>query len=421
MPVTPFQLPDDLRERLTERFIRYAQIDTQSDPASETYPSTARQLRLLNLLVEELLALGLADVEIDEHGYVTATIAATTRRSDIPPIGFIAHADTSPEVSGAHVSPRVIDYAGGGITVNTELGLTVDADRLEAYRGDRLIFSDGTTLLGADDKAGIAEIVTAAEYLVLNPQIEHGTIRLAFTPDEEVGRGTEYFDVGAFGARYAYTVDGGAEGSLEYETFNAAEARIVATGINTHPGAAKDLMVNSQLVMMELLGELPADERPETTSGREGFFHLIRLCGNVEQTEAELIVRDHDRCGFIRRKHMLTDLVDAVNRRYGRPLVNAVIRDQYYNMGEQIAPHGEVIEIAREAMRLAGVEPRTEPVRGGTDGSRLSFLGLPCPNLFAGGENIHSRTEFVSERVMTRATEVIVNICRLFCDKPLEK
>ena len=419
MTETAIRLPETLQERLVARFLRYVQIDTQSDPSSDTYPSTARQLRLLNLLVEELSLIGLHDVQIDPYGYVTATIPASRNDKMVPTIGFIAHVDTSPEVSGANVKPQIIEYTDGIVTVNAASELTVDADTLRPYRGDRLIFSDGTTLLGADDKAGIAEIVTAAEYLMMNPDIPHGTIRIAFTPDEEIGRGTDHFDVEAFGARYAFTVDGGAEGALEYETFNAAEARIVVHGINSHPGAAKGHMINAQWVLMDLLSELPTDERPESTEGREGFFHLIRLEGNVEQAMAELIIRDHDRGHFEARKSLLLGLTDKLNNSYGHTIAETTIDDQYYNMGECIAPHMKIIEIARKAMLDAGVNPKTEPVRGGTDGSRLSFLGLPCPNLFAGGELMHSRTEFVSERVMTRATEVIANICRLFYTEEL--
>lgn len=412
---------ENLKQHILDRFLKYVRTDTQSDPDSTSYPSTNRQLVLLRMLAKELEVIGATDVRMDKFGYVTATIPATVperKISHIPVIGFIAHVDTSPDLSGANVQPKVVTYTGGDITVNQERSVILTAEELKDYRGHELVITDGTTLLGADDKAGIAEIMTAAQYLIAHPEILHGEIKIAFTPDEEIGRGTEHFDVNAFGAAYAYTVDGGSLGSIEYQTFNAAEAEITINGVNTHPGTAKDIMVNSQLVAMEINGSLPAAEIPAKTSGTEGFFHLTKLYGTTEQTKMEYIIRDHDRTKFEHRKELLRDIIEKVQAKYDISIESG-ITDQYYNMQEKIEPHFFIVEIAEEAMRQAGIEPVIEPVRGGTDGSRLSFMGLPCPNLFTGAENMHSRKEFVSLDVMQKSVETILNICKLFYTKTL--
>lgn len=418
-----------MTDTVLSRFLRYAGIDTQSADESQTYPSTAKQLNLLNLLVEEMVEMGVSDVEIDGYGYVTGRIPSNVAH-DVPSIAFIAHVDTSPDVSGAHVSPRVVEYDGGDLGINEPLGLTIGADRLIDYVGHNLVVSDGTTLLGADDKAGVAEIMTAISYLIDNPHIEHGDVWVLFTPDEEVGRGVDHFDVSTFGARYAYTVDGGERGSLEWETFNAASAVVTVTGINYHPGYAKGKMCNSQYLAMQIAAAVPVDERPETTSDRQGFFHLIGIDGGVEQTQLHYIIRDHDRVRFDERKRQLGSIVASFNNVDGDYSVGSScsscgscvveFRDQYYNMGEVIKNHYMIVEIAEQAMREAGITPRIEPVRGGTDGSRLSFMGLPCANIFSGAENIHSRLEFVSEQVMSDSVRVVVNIIQLFCGKVLE-
>lgn len=408
---------------MLERFLRYSRTDTGSDPKSSTYPSTDGQLELLKMLATELKELGAEDVDMDKWGYVTATIPSTVPQSEadrIPVLGFIAHVDTSYEIDNNNVSPQVVMYRGGDLVINSEAGLVIPAAELSEYVGNTLITSDGTTLLGADDKAGVAEIMTAVEHLLKNPQIPHGKIRIAFTPDEEIGLGTEHFDVEKFGATYAYTVDGGPEGSIEYETFNAAEATVTITGVNTHPGYAKGKMINSALLAMEFQGMLPADQRPENTHDREGFFHLTAINGGTERTVMHYIIRDHDRERFKERKTMVNDFAEAINSRHAGTPVKVKVNDQYYNMREKIEPHFEVVEYALEAMRKAGVEPKIDIVRGGTDGSRLSFMGLPCPNLFTGAENIHSRKEFVSLEVMHKAVSTIVNICELFSKKALQ-
>lgn len=424
-----------------KRLLEYVQIDTQSDSESTTYPSTARQLTLLNLLVEQMIALGLADVEIDANGYVTGRIPSNCEdesegngdsegksESDgngesesegssgrcADPIAFIAHVDTSPDVSGRGVRPRIVNYTGGDIVINQELGLVIGAETLDRYHGHNLVVTDGTTLLGADDKAGVAEIMAAAEYLISHPDIKHGDVWLLFTPDEEIGRGVDHFNRENFAARYAYTVDGGASGSLEWETFNAASADITIQGINYHPGYALNKMVNSQYIAMQFASMLPTDERPETTDGRDGFFHLTSIQGSVESTTLHYIIRDHDRTRFARRKEQIEECIKQINEQYGPSVAGATITDQYYNMGDVIRDHYFMVEIASEAMHKAGIQPLITAVRGGTDGSRLSFMGLPCPNIFSGAENIHSRLEFVSEQVMNSAVEVIINIAQLF-------
>lgn len=402
-------------ESVESKFLRYVAVDTQSDPRSETYPSTAKQLRLLNMLLEEMLVMGLEDVEIDEHGYVTGTIPATTDEK-CPVVGFLAHVDTSPDMSGKDVKPRMFVYGGGDIVLNEKDGVVMriaDFPELETYTGHTLIVSDGTTLLGADDKAGVAEIMAAAEYLVNNPQVKHGKIRIAFTPDEEVGRGVDYFSVADFGADFAYTVDGGALGELEYENFNAATAKIEVSGMNIHPGYAKGKMINALSVAGEFDAAIPASERPETTEGYEGFYHLTHLCGEVEHADIEYIIRDHDRAGFEVRKEFMKRVATEINARYGREVVVCDIQDQYYNMLGQIEARMEVVDIAKRAMVEAGVEPVVKPIRGGTDGARLSYMGLPCPNIFAGGVNFHGRYEYVSVEVMNKSVETIINIAKL--------
>ncbi len=405
-----------MKQQLLERFLRYVAYDTQSDPSSETYPSTAKQLRLLNDLVAEMIQLGLADVEIDEHGYATATLPASEGCEQAPVIGFIAHVDTSPDMSGAGVKPQVIErYAGGDIPLgSTETLRVADFPELADYTGHTLITTDGTTLLGADDKAGIAEILTAVEYLLQHPEIKHGTLRIGFTPDEEIGRGVDYFNVEKFGARFAYTMDGSAVGELEYENFNAAGAKIAIQGRNIHPGYAKGKMINALHVAHEFDALLPAGQRPESTEGYEGFFHLTSIKGDVDSATVEYIVRDHSREAFERRKQQMEQAAGALNRTYGPGTVALTLKDQYYNMREMVEPHPEVIELARQAMLQAGVTPAIKPIRGGTDGARLSYMGLPCPNLFAGGVNFHGRYEFCSLQVMEQAAQTILALAQLW-------
>lgn len=409
-----------MKERLLERLLRYTAFDSQSDPRSETYPSTARQLLLLNHLLEEMLSLGLADVEIDEYGYVMGTIPAssTCEGREVPVIGFLAHVDTSPEMCGAGVKPQVIsDYDGGDILLG-ESGCVLsprDFPDLLDLKGHTVITTDGTTLLGADDKAGLAEIMTAAEYLMAHPEVPHGKIRIGFTPDEEVGRGVDHFDVVRFGADFAYTMDGSAAGELEYENFNAAAARIVIRGRGIHPGYAKDKMVNAIQVAYELNGLLPERERPELTDGYEGFYHPVSMAGTVEAAEMEYIIRDHSRERFEARKGVMTAVVEALNERYGAGTVGLTLEDQYYNMREMVEPHPRVIDLALRAIEGVGLIPHVRPIRGGTDGARLSYMGLPCPNLFTGGANFHGRYEYCSLDTMGLATRTIVGLVQLGC------
>ena len=412
-------ISNNLKEEVLNRFLRYVKVNTQSDPDSETTPSTRCQLDLLQILYEELKAMGLTDVEMDKYGYVMATIPSTSDKQ-IPTIGFIAHVDTSPDVSGKNVNPQVTKYKGGDLIINQALNIILSAADIQQYQGDTLVTTDGTTLLGADDKAGIAEIMAAASYLVSHPEIEHGRIRIAFTPDEEIGRGADHFDVKKFGAKYAYTIDGGSEGALEYETFNAAEATITITGFNTHPGYAIGKMVNAQTLAMEIDRSIPENQRPEKTQEREGFFHLTEICGDVEKCTMHYIIRDHDKALFEQKKALLHNIADKINSRYEQKRIALKIEDQYYNMREKIENNMETVEAAIEAMRIAGVNPVIDAVRGGTDGSRLSFMGLPCPNIFSGAENMHSRKEFVSVEVMGKAVQVIVNIATFFCDNILD-
>lgn len=404
------------KERLVERFLRYVAVDTQSNPESETFPSTAKQLTLLNLLLEEMLVMGLADVEIDPHGYVTGTIPATPGCEQKPVIGFISHVDTSPDMTGVEIKPQfVYDYDGEDIRLNESLTMRVaEFPELSFFKGHTLITTDGTTLLGADDKAGIAEIMTAAEYLMAHPEIPHGTVRIGFTPDEEVGRGVDFFDVENFGANFAYTVDGGFEGELEYENFNAASAKIAVQGRNIHPGYAKDKMINALQVICEINALLPAAQRPEHTEEYDGFYHLVGMNGTVEQATSEYIIRDHSREKFEAKKSYLQSVVNLLEEKYGKGVISLTVKDQYYNMREMVEPHPEVIGRAEKAMRLAGVVPVVRPIRGGTDGSRLSYMGLPCPNLFTGGMNFHGKFEYCSVDTMCRACKMLVHLAKLW-------
>ena len=401
---------------LKERFLKYVSYDTQSSEESTTFPSTEKQKVLLAALRDEMEALGMTEVSMDQYGYVMGTVPATPGCENAPVIGFIAHADTSPDMSGKDVKPRVIEeYDGCDIALNGQLTMRVaDFPELEFFKGHTLIHTDGTTLLGADDKAGVAEIMTAAEHLLAHPEVKHGKIRIGFMPDEEVGRGVDFFDVRAFGADFAYTVDGGMEGELEYENFNAASAKIEIQGRNVHPGYAKDKMINAIQVACELNALLPAWERPEHTEGYDGFYHCIALNGTVDQAQISYIVRDHDSARFEARKNYMQECVDLLARKYGEGVLTLTLKDSYYNMRKMVEPHPQVIDKAIEAMKMAGVEPLVKPIRGGTDGARLSFMGLPCPNIFTGGMNFHGRYEYCSLTTMHKAMQVILNLAQLW-------
>lgn len=401
-------------EKVTERFIRYAKEYTTSDPGSETYPSTDRQLVFLEKLADELKKIGCSEVELDKFGYVMATIPAIGVEN-VPVVGFIAHVDTSPDFSGENVQPQIIEKYDGK-PVQLKNGVTINPDEFPEilqYKGQTIITADGTTLLGADDKAGVAEIVTAAEVLLKSKEIKHGKIRLGFTPDEEVGKGTDHFDVKKFGADFAYTLDGGEIGELEFENFNAAGAKVTVHGRSVHPGAAKNKMINAALVAQQIISMLPVTERPENTEKYEGFFHLTDIKGNVEKAEIHWIIRDHDFQKFEERKKQLKEIVQKVNLQFGKKVAEVEITDQYFNMRQKIEPVMHVVDIAKQAMLQAGVEPKIRAIRGGTDGARLSYEGLPCPNIFAGGHNFHGPFEFVPVRSMEKAVEVIVNIAGL--------
>jgi len=399
---------------LTERFLRYVAIDTQSNEDSIECPSTKKQLDLANVLKKELENLGLEDISLDEKAYVMATLPANTT-AKIPVIGFLAHMDTSPDMRGKDVKPIIQkNYDGKEIKLNDKVILSpVDFPELSNYTGIDLITTDGSTLLGADDKAGVAEIITAMEYLVSHPEIKHGKIRIGFTPDEEIGRGADYFDVKKFGADFAYTLDGGEIGELEYENFNAALASISIDGRNVHPGTAKNKLINSIHLANELDQMLPSHKRPEHTENYEGFFHLIDIKGEVEKTTVRYIVRDHDRNNFENMKEFLKYCVNLMNKKYGRKLIKLDLKDQYYNMEEKIKPVWHIIEIAKKAMLEIGIEPRIKPIRGGTDGARLSYMGLPTPNIFTGGHNFHGKYEYIPIQSMEKAVEVIVKIAEL--------
>ena len=404
-------------EKVTDRFLRYVAVDTQSDPDSESQPSTARQLDLLRLLKNELEGMGIK-AELDEYGYVMASIPSNCGK-DVPAVGFIAHVDTSPDASGKDVKPQIIHgYDGGDIPLKGVPGLFLkveDFPEMAEYKGQTLITTDGTTLLGADDKAGVAEIMSMAEYVTSHPEFMHGEIKIGFTPDEEIGRGVVKFDVKKFGAKYAYTMDGGKIGELEYENFNAAAATVRIQGRNIHPGYAKDKMLNAILIGMELNSLLPAAQRPEHTDGYEGFFHIIGFNGTVEKAEFSYIIRDHDTGLFEKRKETIRKCVDFINGKYGDGTATVEIRHQYYNMRKEVEPHYHIIEKAVKAMEDEGITPVIRPIRGGTDGANLSFMGLPCPNIFAGGHNFHGKMEFVPVESMEKAVKVILNIISRFC------
>ncbi len=400
-------------EKVVERFIKYVKEYTTSDPESTTYPSTDRQLVFMKKLVEELKEIGLQEVEMDQYGYVTATIPANGVE-DCPVVGFISHVDTSPDFSGENVNPQIVSSYDGS-PVQLKNGVVIDPAEFPEilnYKGQDIITADGTTLLGADDKAGVAEIVTAAEQL-LKADFPHGKIRIAFTPDEEIGKGTDFFNVKGFGADFAYTLDGGEIGELEYENFNAAGAKIKINGRSVHPGAAKNKMINALLVAHELIGMLPPTQRPEHTEKYEGFYHLLSLNGNVETADLQYLIRDHSAEKFEAKKKLLEDVVAFINKKYDRELVVLNMSDQYYNMLQKIEPVIHIIDIAKEAMQQSGVEPKVKAIRGGTDGARLSYDGLPCPNVFAGGHNFHGPFEFVPIPSMLKSVEVILNIAQL--------
>lgn len=401
---------------LKDRFLKYVSFDTQSSEESESFPSTEKQLVLLNYLADEMRSLGLEDVVVDKYGYTMGTIPASEGCETAPVIGFIAHVDTSPDMSGKDVKPHVIEeYDGGDIMLNGSLTMRVaDFPELKGFVGHTIIHTDGTTLLGADDKAGCAEIMSAAEYLMAHPEIKHGKIRIGFTPDEEIGRGVDYFDVAAFGADFAYTMDGSAEGELEYENFNAASAVVEVQGRNVHPGYAKNKMINAIQVACELNSLIPAVERPEHTEGYEGFYHCVGFSGTVENAKISYIIRDHCSEKFEQKKVYMWSCVDLLKKKYGEEVLTLTLKDQYYNMRKMVEPHPQVIAKAEEAMRMADVEPKIKPIRGGTDGARLSFMGLPCPNIFAGGMNFHGKFEYCSLNTMKKAEQVIINLAQLW-------
>jgi peptidase T. Metallo peptidase. MEROPS family M20B len=399
-----------------ERFLRYVRIDTQSAMEAEGYPSTAKQLDLARLLVEELNELGMDEVKLDEYGYVTATLPANIETS-APVVSFLAHMDTSPSASGANVKPRLIEnYDGQDIVLNAEKNILLsprDFPELLEHKGERLVVTDGTTLLGADDKAGIAAIISAMAYLIAHPEVPHGKLRVGFTPDEEVGEGVKFFDVPAFGADFAYTVDGGKAGEFSYETFNAAGAKIKINGRSVHPGTAKGRLKSAAQVAIDFHNLLPVFDRAEHTEGREGFIHLTEMAGEAESAHLTYIIRDHDEAAFARLKQEVQHAADFINQRYGESTLELEIRDQYFNMRKMIEARPEIIEVARQAYRAVGFEPVEEAVRGGTDGSRLSYMGLPTPNIFTGGHNGHGRFEYLSVDALEKATEVVVIISKL--------
>ena len=401
------------KQHIINRFIKYVTTDTESDPNNTAFPSTAKQWDLANILIEELKEIGMKEIELDQNCYIMATLPSNIDY-EVPTIGFIAHIDTSPDFTGANVKPQIIEnYQGNDIVLNKEKNIILSPDYfndLLLYKGQTIITTDGTTLLGADDKAGVTEIVSAMEYLIQHPEIKHGKIRICFTPDEEVGKGAHLFDVAKFGAAWAYTMDGSQIGELEYENFNAAGAKITIAGKMVHPGYAKGKMINSMLIANEFITALPSKEVPERTSGYEGFFHLHQLKGNVEQSVLHYIIRDHDSGLFNNRKQFMIDLVAKMNSELGNNAIELDIKDQYYNMKEKVIPVMHIVDIAEEVMQDIGITPLIKPIRGGTDGSQLSFMGLPCPNIFAGGHNFHGRYEYVPVESMIKATEVIIGI-----------
>lgn len=403
-------------EKILDKFLRYVAVETTSNDDSDSQPSTACQLDLLRMLADELNAMGVK-ATLDEWGYVMATIPSNLDK-EVPAVGFIAHVDTAPDASGKDIKPQIIEnYDGEDVVLNEALGIKIpvaDFPEIKQYKGQTLITTDGTTLLGADDKAGVAEIMSAVEYIVEHPEFKHGEIKIGFTPDEEIGRGVDKFDVEKFGAKYAYTMDGGQIGELEYENFNAASAKIHIQGRNVHPGYAKDKMINAIIIAMELNGMLPVQQRPEFTQGYEGFFHIIGINGAVEQASVQYIIRDHSMPKFEQKKKLITQVVDFINVKYGEGTATLELKDQYYNMREEVEPHYHIVEKAIKAMGMAGIKPMVQPIRGGTDGARLSFMGLPCPNVFAGGHNFHGKLEYLPLQSMEKAQEVVLNIISLY-------
>ncbi len=404
-------------EKLLDKFLRYVSVDTMSNPESETQPSSEKQFNLLRMLRDELETMGIK-AELDEFGYVMATIPSNIE-NDVPAIGFIAHVDTSPDASGKDIKPQIIEnYQGGDIMLNAEKDIVLrvsDFPEMQNYLGKTIITTDGTTLLGADDKGGVAAIMYVAQYLMEHPEVKHGDIKIGFTPDEEIGRGVAKFDVKKFGAKYAYTIDGGEVGELEYENFNASGAKIHIQGANIHPGYAKDKMINSMQIAMELNAMLPVNQRPEFTCGYEGFYLLTEIKGTVEETSMQYIIRDHDRAKFEEKKELLKSVVEYLNKKYSGA-VTLDMKDQYYNMRQEVEPHYFIVEKAIKAIEMAGIKPKVQPIRGGTDGANLSFMGLPCPNIFAGGHNFHGKYEYVPLESMEKASEVILNIIGLFAE-----
>lgn len=411
-------------QHIIDRFISYVTVDTESDPNSDTTPSTAKQWDLANQLVEELKNIGLDDVTIDENAYIMATLPSNVEH-DVPVIGFVSHFDTTPDFTGANIKPQIVpNYDGNDIILNKELNIVLSPNYFKdllLYKGQTLITTDGTTLLGADDKAGITEIVTAMEYLIQHPEIKHGKIRIGFTPDEEIGRGAHKFDVAKFGAEWAYTMDGSQIGELEYENFNAAGAKITFKGKSVHPGYAKGKMINSMLIANKFISKLPKEEVPEKTSGYEGFFHVVGINGSIEETTVQLIIRDHDRKKFEKRKKLVHKITEKINRKFakqfGEDIAVAEVKDSYFNMKEKVEPVMHIVDIAERAMNELGIKPLIKPIRGGTDGSQLSYMGLPCPNIFAGGHNFHGKYEYVPVESMQKAIEVIVKIAELTAEK----
>ena len=405
-------------EKILDRFLRYVAIDTQSDENSESQPSAAKELDLLKLLCKELNDMGV-EATLDEYGYVMGTLPSNIDKK-VPAIGFIAHVDTSPDASGADIKPQIIEnYDGSDIALKGVPGLYLkpsEFPELLAHKGETIITTDGTTLLGADDKAGVAEIMNAVQYMVEHPEFKHGDIKIGFTPDEEIGPGVVKFDVKRFGADYAYTMDGGEIGELEFENFNAASAKIRIQGRNVHPGYAKDKMKNAILIGMEVNSLLPVGQRPELTEGYDGFFHIISFKGTVEEAEFGYIIRDHDRKKFEEKKELIEQCVKFINVKYGEGTATLEVKDQYYNMREQVEPYYFIVETAVKAMEMAGIKPKIQPIRGGTDGANLSFKGLPCPNIFAGGMNFHGKMEFAPLENIEKASEVVLNIIKLYAE-----
>ena len=405
---------------LLERFLKYVSIHTTSDENTGLVPSTPQQMEFAKILAEELKDMGMQDVSLDKKGYLMATLPSNIDK-DVPTVGFISHLDTSPDMSGKNVKPRIVEnYDGNDIVLNEKESIVLSPKQfpeLTMYRGQSLVVTNGLTLLGADDKAGIAEIMTAMDYFIKNPDVKHGKVRIAFNPDEEIGLGAHHFDVEKFGCQFAYTMDGGEIGELEYENFNAAGAKVTFYGTNVHPGYAKNKMVNSMKIATKFMATVPANESPEYTDGYEGFYHLTGIGGDVEKTTVSYIIRDHDRKKFEERKAHLQMLVDKINREFGDNTATLEVKDQYYNMKEKVEPVKYIVDIASEAIRQAGVEPKVKPIRGGTDGAQLSFKGLPCPNIFAGGHNFHGKYEFVPIQSMEKATEVVKNIIKIVANR----